>query len=84
MKHYTYLVYFEDGRHQKINAEGKPLSLVALQAIVGGYVEMSHYPTNRKLIFLVDEEGLLKNKNRNPVYPKFVGTVILTLAANLK
>lgn len=74
-----YLVYREDGTHQKIESE-KPLNFKILQKIIGGYIEIVrlHLEGMPPLVVLVDEEGLLKNRKQNSPYPQFVGTVILT------
>jgi hypothetical protein len=69
-----YDIWHEDGRLQHLESN-KKLSLKSLQTIVGGYIEVV---SAGKTTFIVDEEGLLKNRAQNPAFPAFVGTVIST------
>lgn len=52
-------------------------SLEDIQRLVGGWVELVHFDHPTSDSFLVDEEGLLKNKPRNPHFPQFTGDVVV-------
>lgn len=51
------------------------LPLERLQELVGGYIELVKAGDT---LFIVDEEGILKDKQPNPAFPLFFGTVIST------
>lgn len=75
---YRYIIYHENGRKQALESQ-KRLKLGMLQKIVGGFIECVQGDLNGKpALFVVDEEGLLKERSRNPHLPQFVGTVIMT------
>lgn len=66
----------EDGTTQVIHPSGDKFTLEELQGHVGGYIQMLPVPKKpgkERLIALVDEEGLLRNKSFNPVASKAVG-----------
>ena len=70
----TYNVWHMDKPVQTIRHDTF-MSLELLQKIIGGYVEIVKAGNT---FFIMDEEGLLKDKRPNLAFPEFVGTVITT------
>ena len=69
-------IYKLDGTVQTVEyAVGDKPSLEELrQAIGGGYIEVIR---DGPVVYVVDDEGLLKNLPRNPHFTRFVGDVIV-------
>ena len=70
-----YMVFGENGVNEAIDLGDERMGLKALQGFVGGYIEIHQ---RGKKVFIVDEDGLLKGKKRNWMFPEFVGTVVVT------
>lgn len=70
----------DDGKIIEIKVDKKGFKLEELQKLVGGYIEIAKH--SNKLIYVVDEEGLMKNKHPNPLvsllfHTRLVGSVLI-------
>ncbi len=79
-----YVIYYEDGRKQLLESE-KPLKLEMFYKLIETdcidivrHVLLTPGMGAAEMTFIVDDNGLLKNRAQNPVIRAFVGTVILT------
>lgn len=66
-----------DGTKTPITPDGKSFSLKQLQSMVGGYIERIRLPGDHKHIFLVNEEGVLKNMPENEVASEMAGQYLV-------
>lgn len=74
------IAHHQDGRVARLAPHsGRKFTLGELQAAVGGDIEIAGTVDldQQPFYILVDEEGLLRGRPRNPHFPHFVGSVVL-------
>ena len=57
--------------------EAEDTRLQQLQRLVGGSIQIFPHPTDSNYALVMDEEGRLKNKPKNLMFPGHVGTLLV-------